>query len=142
MLKAKYPIANSLCTAISIMLILAITMHNIPKGLAIGVAFGALAAANPSATLVGAIGLAVGIGIQNISEGMAVSMPLRREGFSTMRSFWYGQLSGAVEPIAAIFGAAAVNIADPVPHALAFAAGAMIFVVADEVIPKAHENPS
>jgi ZIP family zinc transporter len=126
----------------SIMLILAITMHNVPEGLAVGVAFGALAAAHPSATLAGAIGLVIGIGIQNLPEGMAVSMPLRGEGFSQLRSFWYGQLSGTVEPLAAVFGAAAVIIAEPLlPYALAFAAGAMIFVVAEEVIPEAQSNP-
>jgi ZIP family zinc transporter len=126
----------------SVMLILAITIHNIPEGLAVGVAFGALAAVHPVATLAGAIGLAVGIGIQNFPEGMAVSMPLRREGFSRARSFWYGQLSGVVEPLAAVAGAAAVIVAQPVlPYALAFAAGAMIFVVAEEVIPEAQENP-
>lgn len=126
----------------SIMLILAITIHNIPEGLAVGVAFGALAAAHPAATLAGAIGLAVGIGIQNFPEGMAVSMPLRRDGFSPARSFWYGQLSGLVEPVAAVAGAAAVILAQPVlPYALAFAAGAMIFVVAEEVIPEAQGNP-
>jgi len=126
----------------SIMLILAITTHNIPEGLAVGVAFGALAAAHPTATLAGAIGLAVGIGIQNLPEGMAVAMPLRREGFSRARSFWYGQLSGLVEPMAAVVGAAAVILAEPVlPFALAFAAGAMIFVVAEEVIPEAQGNP-
>jgi len=126
----------------STMLILAITTHNIPEGLAVGVAFGALAAAYPAATLAGAIGLAVGIGIQNFPEGMAVSMPLRREGFSQWRSFWYGQLSGLVEPMAAVAGAVAVILAEPIlPYALAFAAGAMIFVVAEEVIPEAQENP-
>jgi ZIP family zinc transporter len=127
----------------SIMLILAITMHNIPEGLAIGVAFGALVASIPTATLAGAVGLVIGIGIQNFPEGMAVSMPLLRDGFSKKQSFWYGQLSGLVEPMAAILGAAAVIIAEPIlPYALAFAAGAMIFVVAEEVIPNAQENPS
>ncbi|MBP2145509.1 ZIP family zinc transporter [Methanofollis sp. W23] len=126
----------------SLMLILAVTVHNIPEGLAVGVGFGALAAAHPSATLAGAVGLAVGIGLQNFPEGMAVSMPLRREGFSRLRSFWYGQLSGVVEPAAAVFGAAAVIVAAPVlPYALAFAAGAMIFVVAAEVIPEAQGSP-
>lgn len=126
----------------SLMLILAVTVHNIPEGLAVGVGFGALAAAHPSATLAGAVGLAVGIGLQNFPEGMAVSMPLRREGFSRLRSFWYGQLSGVVEPVAAVVGASAVIVAAPVlPYALAFAAGAMIFVVAEEVIPEAQGSP-
>ncbi len=126
----------------SLMLVLAVTLHNIPEGLAVGVAFGALAAASPAATLAGAIGLAVGIGIQNFPEGMAVSMPLRREGMSVRRSLWYGQLSGLVEPLAAVLGAAAVILAQPLlPYALAFAAGAMIFVVAEEVIPNAQSTP-
>lgn len=126
----------------SLMLILAVTIHNIPEGLAVGVGFGALAAAHPSATLAGAVGLTVGIGLQNLPEGMAVSMPLRREGLSRLRSFWYGQLSGIVEPMAAVVGAAAVIVAAPVlPYALAFAAGAMIFVVAEEVIPEAQGSP-
>jgi zinc transporter, ZIP family len=136
------PIGERVSHQGSIMLILAVTMHNIPEGLAVGVAFGALAAGSPSATLAGAIGLAVGIGIQNFPEGMAVSMPLRREGVSLRRSFWYGQLSGIVEPAAAVVGAIAVILAEPVlPYALAFAAGAMIFVVAEEVIPGAQQNP-
>ena len=126
----------------SLMLILAVTIHNIPEGLAVGVGFGALAAAHPAATFAGAVGLAVGIGLQNFPEGMAVSMPLRRENPSRLRSFWYGQLSGIVEPMAAVVGAAAVIVAAPVlPYALAFAAGAMIFVVAEEVIPGAQGSP-
>jgi ZIP family zinc transporter len=121
------------------LLVLAITLHNIPEGLAIGVAFGALAAGMPAATLAGAAALALGIGIQNFPEGLAVSMPLRREGLSTFRSFWYGQLSAVVEPVAAVIGAAAVIIVRPVlPYALAFAAGAMIFVVIEEVIPESQ----
>jgi len=112
----------------STLLILAITLHNIPEGLAIGVAFGAIAAGYPSATLGGAVALAIGIGIQNFPEGMAVSVPLRREGISRPKSFWYGQLSAVVEPIAGIVGAAAVILAEPIlPYALGFAAGAMIF---------------
>ncbi len=123
----------------STLLILAITLHNIPEGLAVGVAFGAVASGFPSATLAGAMALAVGIGIQNFPEGLAVSMPLRREGMSRLRSFWYGQLSGIVEPAAAVIGAAAVIIAKPVlPYALGFAAGAMIFVVVEEVIPESQ----
>jgi len=125
----------------STLLVLAITLHNIPEGLAVGVAFGALAANLPSATLGTAIALALGIGIQNFPEGLAVSMPLRREGMSRGKSFWYGQLSAVVEPIAGVIGAAAVIIAQPVlPYALAFAAGAMIFVVIEEVIPEAQRG--
>ena len=123
------------------LLILAITMHNIPEGLAVGVAFGALAAGLPSATLGAAIALAIGIGIQNFPEGLAVSMPLRREGMSRGKSFWYGQLSAIVEPIAGVIGAAAVIIAQPIlPYALAFAAGAMIFVVIEEVVPESQRG--
>jgi ZIP family zinc transporter len=125
-----------------LMLILAITTHNIPEGLAVGVAFGAVALGVPHATLVGAISLAIGIGLQNFPEGMAVSLPLRREGLTALKSFWYGQLSGLVEPLAAVLGAAAVLLVEPVlPYALAFAAGAMVFVVSEEVIPKAQNNP-
>jgi ZIP family zinc transporter len=123
----------------SVLLVLAITLHNIPEGLAVGIAFGALAADIPSASLAGAIALALGIGIQNFPEGAAVSVPLRREGMSRLKSFWYGQLSGAVEPVAAVLGAAAVVAVRPIlPYALAFAAGAMIFVVVEEVIPEAQ----
>lgn len=121
------------------LLVLAITLHNIPEGLAVGVAFGAVAANLPQATLAGAVALAVGIGLQNFPEGLAVAMPLRREGMSPLRSFWYGQLSAAVEPVAGAIGAAAVLIAQPLmPYALAFAAGAMIFVVVEEVIPESQ----
>lgn len=123
----------------SVLLVLAITIHNIPEGLAVGVAFGALAADLPSATLGGAIALALGIGIQNFPEGAAVSVPLRREGVSRLKSFWYGQLSGAVEPIAGLFGAVAVVVMRPIlPYALAFAAGAMIYVVVEELIPESQ----
>ncbi len=123
----------------SILLVLAITLHNIPEGLAIGVAFGAVAAGFPSATLPAAIALAIGIGIQNFPEGLAVSMPLRREGMSLLKSFWFGQLSAIVEPVAGIIGAAAVLIAQPIlPYALSFAAGAMIFVVVEELIPESQ----
>ncbi|MGW8187776.1 MAG: ZIP family metal transporter, partial [Desulfobacterales bacterium] len=118
----------------SVLLVLAITIHNIPEGLAVGVAFGALAADIPSASLAGAVALAIGIGIQNFPEGAAVSVPLRREGFSRFRAFWYGQLSGVVEPVAGILGAFAVIVMRPLlPYALAFAAGAMIFVVVEEL---------
>ncbi len=123
----------------SILLILAITLHNIPEGLAVGVAFGALAADLPAASLAGAMALALGIGIQNFPEGTAVSVPLRREGFSLFKSFWYGQLSGIVEPVAGVLGAVAVIVMKPIlPYALAFAAGAMIFVVVEELIPESQ----
>jgi len=125
----------------SVLLVLAITLHNIPEGLAVGVAFGAVAAGFDSATMGGAIALAVGIGIQNFPEGTAVSIPLRRQGFSRLKSFMYGQASGVVEPIAAVIGAAAVFYARPLlPYALAFAAGAMIFVVVEEVIPESQAS--
>jgi len=125
----------------STLLVLAITLHNIPEGLAVGVAFGALAAGLPATTLGAAIALAIGIGIQNFPEGLAVSMPLRREGLSRRRSFWYGQLSGIVEPVAGVVGAAAVIVAQPIlPYALAFAAGAMIFVVIEELVPEAQRG--
>lgn len=127
----------------SVLLVLAITLHNIPEGLAVGVAFGGAAAGLPAATLVGAITLTVGIALQNFPEGLAVAMPLRREGFSPLKSFGYGQASGAVEPIAGIIGAAAVLIARPIlPYALGFAAGAMIFVVVEEVIPESQRGGS
>lgn len=123
----------------SILLVLAITIHNIPEGLAVGVAFGALAADLPSASLGGALALALGIGIQNFPEGTAVSVPLRREGLSRLKSFWYGQLSGMVEPVAGVVGAALVIYMRPIlPYALAFAAGAMIYVVVEELIPEAQ----
>ncbi len=125
----------------STLLVLAITLHNIPEGLAVGVAFGAVAAGFESSTLTGAIALAIGIGIQNFPEGVAVSMPLRRDGMSRRRSFMYGQFSGMVEPIAAMIGAASVVFIEPLlPYALSFAAGAMIFVVAEEVIPGSQEK--
>ena len=123
------------------LLVLAITMHNLPEGLAVGVAFGATAAGLPSATVAGAMALAIGIGIQNFPEGMAVSLPLRREGMSPFKSFWYGQLSALVEPVAAVIGAAAVLAAQPIlPYALAFAAGAMIFVVVEELVPESQRS--
>ncbi|MFC1787131.1 ZIP family metal transporter [Halobacteriota archaeon] len=125
----------------STLLTLAITLHNIPEGLAVGVAFGAVAAGFPAATLTAAIALAVGIGIQNFPEGLAVSMPLRRDGMSRFRSFWYGQLSAIVEPVAGVIGAAAVILIRPLlPYALSFAAGAMIFVVVEELIPESQRG--
>jgi ZIP family zinc transporter len=123
----------------SVLLVLAITLHNIPEGLAVGVAFGAAASGHGTATLGAAIALAVGIGLQNFPEGAAVSVPLRREGLSRTKSFWYGQLSGAVEPVAGVIGAAAVIFMQPLlPYALSFAAGAMIYVVAEELIPESQ----
>ncbi|MBF0204266.1 MAG: ZIP family metal transporter [Desulfamplus sp.] len=125
----------------SVLLVLAITLHNIPEGLAVGVAFGAAGSGFPSASLAGAIALAVGIGIQNFPEGAAVSVPLRREGFSKARAFWYGQMSGIVEPIAGVIGAYAVFAMRPLlPYALAFAAGAMIYVVVEELIPEGKSD--
>ena len=126
----------------SILLVMAITLHNFPEGLAVGVAFGAVAAADiSSASLSGAIALALGIGIQNFPEGAAVSVPLRREGLSRFKCFWYGQLSGTVEPIAGLLGAALVLLIRPVlPYALAFAAGAMIFVVVEDIVPESHRE--
>ena len=125
----------------SILLVTAITLHNIPEGLAVGVAFGAAAAGVEGATLAAAVALTIGIGLQNFPEGMAVAMPLRREGLSPFRAFWYGQLSAIVEPIAAVLGAGLVLLMRPIlPFALAFAAGAMIFVVAEELIPEAQRE--
>jgi zinc transporter, ZIP family len=119
------------------LLVLAITLHNIPEGLAIGVLFGGVASGIPEASIAGAVVLAFGIGLQNFPEGIAVAMPLRRSGVSKFKSFWYGQLSAIVEPIAGVIGAVAVTFFTPLlPYALAFAAGAMIFVVVEEVIPE------
>jgi len=125
-----------------IMLILSITIHNIPEGLAVGVAFGTLQNTNVSLeTLMGAITIAVGIGLQNFPEGAAVSIPLRREGFSRKKSFFLGQASGLVEPIAGVIGAAlVVHIESILPYALAFAAGAMILVAVHELIPECQRN--
>jgi ZIP family zinc transporter len=123
----------------SVLLVLAITLHNVPEGLAVGVAFGAVGAEIPSASLAGAVALALGIGLQNFPEGAAVSVPLRREGFGRLKSFLYGQASGIVEPIAGVLGAAAVLMIRPIlPYALAFAAGAMIYVVIEELIPESQ----
>ena len=123
----------------SVLLVLAITLHNIPEGLAVGVAFGVLASNPDMAALGGAIALALGIGLQNFPEGAAVSIPLRREGFSRRRAFWYGQLSGVVEPMAGVIGAFLVIMMTPIlPYALSFAAGAMIFVVVEELIPESQ----
>ena len=123
------------------LLVLAITLHNIPEGLAVGVLFGAAAHGMEGATIAGAVALAIGIGIQNFPEGFAVAMPLRRAGASRFKSFWYGQLSAIVEPIAGVIGAVAVVYMEPLlPFALAFAAGAMIFVVVEEVIPETQRD--
>ncbi|XP_038048251.1 zinc transporter ZIP11-like [Patiria miniata] len=123
-----------------LLLIVAITIHNIPEGLAVGVGFGAIGK-TPSATFESARNLAIGIGIQNFPEGLAVSLPLRGSGYSTWMSFWYGQLSGMVEPIAGVLGALAVVVAEPIlPYALSFAAGAMVYVVADDILPEAQTS--
>lgn len=126
----------------SVLLVMAITLHNIPEGLAVGVAFGAVAVgAGASSTLAGAVALAIGIGLQNFPEGAAVSIPLRREGFSRRKAFLYGQASGVVEPLAGVLGAYAVIKIQPIlPYALAFAAGAMIYVVIEELIPEAQRE--
>lgn len=123
------------------LMVMAITLHNIPEGLAVGVLFGGVAAGIPEASIAGALALAIGIGIQNFPEGIAVSMPMRRQGVSRLKCFWYGQLSAIVEPIAAVIGAVAVTFFTPIlPYALAFAAGAMIFVVVEEVIPETQQD--
>ena len=125
----------------SVLLVSAITLHNIPEGLAVGVAFGAVAAGIPGAALPAAFALALGIGIQNFPEGAAVSIPLRRVGMSRAKSFFWGQLSGVVEPIAGVLGALAVLAFRPLlPYALCFAAGAMIYVVVEELVPEAHTS--
>jgi ZIP family zinc transporter len=125
----------------TILLVLAITLHNIPEGLAVGVAFGAVAEGIPGADLPAAIALAIGIGIQDFPEGLAVALPLRRFGLSRRKSFMWGQLSGAVEPLAAMLGVGLVMIATPLlPYLLAFAAGAMIYVVVEEVIPESQRE--
>ena len=123
------------------LLILAITLHNVPEGLAVGVAFGAAAADMPAASLSAAVALAFGIGLQNFPEGLAISLPLRREGVSVWKCFFAGQASALVEPVAAVLGAAVVLLARPIlPYALSFAAGAMIFVVVEELIPESHRE--
>lgn len=125
----------------SVLLTLAITLHNLPEGLAVGVAFGAAAAGVADTSVASAIALALGIGIQNFPEGLAVSAPLRREGLSRRKAFFLGQASGMVEPLAGILGAAAVYFIQPLlPFALAFAAGAMIYVCVEELIPTAQSG--
>jgi zinc transporter, ZIP family len=136
--KAEGPATNWHRT---VLLVLAITLHNIPEGLAVGVLFGGVAAGLPEASIGGAVALAIGIGLQNFPEGIAVSMPLRRQGLSKFKSFWYGQLSAIVEPVAGVIGALAVIQMQPIlPYALAFAAGAMIFVVIEEVVPETQQD--
>jgi ZIP family zinc transporter len=123
------------------LLVLAITLHNIPEGLAVGVLFGAAAEGMPEASIAAAMALAIGIGIQNFPEGIAVAMPLRRHGVTRVKSFWFGQLSAVVEPVAGVIGALAVIYMQPIlPFALAFAAGAMIYVVVEEVIPETQRD--
>lgn len=125
------------------LLFLAITIHNIPEGLAIGVTFGALASqiASVDASIMGAIGLAIGIGLQNIPEGSSLALPIRAEGYSRKKAFWYGAMSAVVEPIAAVIGAIFVlSMTAILPYALAFAAGAMIFVVVEELIPESQSH--
>jgi ZIP family zinc transporter len=125
----------------SVLMVVAITLHNIPEGLAIGVSFGAAGMGLTGASLGAAIALAIGIGLQNAPEGSAISLPLRGDGLSRVRAWWYGQMSAAVEPVAAVIGAAGVMMMRPIlPYALAFAAGAMIYVVVEEVIPESHSG--
>lgn len=127
----------------NILLVFSITLHNIPEGLAVGVAFGAIQyiTGDLTAATLSAIGLAIGIGIQNFPEGAAVSIPLRSEGVSRRKAFFMGQASGLVEPIAAILGAILVTqVSQILPYALAFAAGAMIYVVVEELIPEAQQK--
>ena len=125
----------------SVLLILAVTLHNIPEGLAVGVAFGALSSNPNEGLLAGAIALSMGIGLQNFPEGTAISVPLRREGFSRSKSFFYGQLSGVVEVVAGVMGAyLVVEMTALLPYALSFAAGAMIFVVVEELIPESQSG--
>ncbi len=127
----------------SMLLVLAITLHNIPEGLAVGVAFGAAGVQKDPAFIAAALSVAIGMGIQNFPEGLAVSAPLRAEGLTRGKSFFWGQFSGLMEPISAVIGAAAVMIVTPIlPYALAFAAGAMIFVVSEELIPEAEADGS
>lgn len=135
-IKKEEPEGISTSWSRKILLVLAITLHNIPEGLAIGVAFGTITSGVEGATLASACILAIGIGLQNFPEGMAVSVPLRSEGMSRKKSFFYGQLSGFVEPISAVIGVILVTLIEPIlPFVLGFAAGAMIYVVAEELIP-------
>jgi ZIP family zinc transporter len=125
----------------AVLLVTAITLHNIPEGLAVGVAFGGVISGSHATSLSAAVALAIGIGLQNFPEGLAVALPLRGEGMNRWKCFSYGQLSAAVEPVAAVIGAAAVVAAAPIlPYALSFAAGAMIYVVVEELIPESHRH--
>ena len=124
----------------AVLLVTAITLHNIPEGLAVGVAFGGADLAIASGGVGGAVALALGIALQNFPEGIAVAMPLRADGMGRLKSFWYGQLSALVEPLAAVAGALAVaSITAILPYALSFAAGAMVYVVVEELIPESHQ---
>lgn len=121
------------------LLFLALTIHNFPEGVAVGVAFGA--AGEDATSIAGAAALALGIGIQDVPEGLALALPLRRDGLSRARAFWLGQLSGIVEPIGAVLGAGAVSLSTALlPYALGFAAGAMVFVVVEELVPEAQAH--
>lgn len=136
-LKNKKNLRNADSLKRSILLIAAITIHNIPEGMAVGVAFGGIASGVPGMTLIGAVMLALGIGIQNFPEGAAVSLPLRNEGFSRLKSFMFGQASALVEPISAVIGVVLVlTIRSILPFLLSFAAGAMIAVAARELLPE------
>ena len=140
-LSSKKALGNNEKVKRCLMLIFSITLHNIPEGLVVGVAFGSLAYGIEGATLATAITLAIGIGLQNFPEGSAVSLPLRREGLSRKKAFFLGQLSGIVEPFAAVLGAVLVlKIQSLLPFLLAFAAGAMIYVVVEELIPESQSN--
>ena len=140
-LKARKNSRNAISLKRSILLVSAITIHNIPEGMAIGVAFGGLASGTPGMTLIAAIMLAVGIGIQNFPEGAAVALPLRNEGFSRFKSFMYGQASGLVEPISAVIGVVLVlTVRSILPFLLAFAAGAMLAVAARELLPESIQE--
>ena len=140
-LKNKEKINNVSSLKRSILLVSAITIHNIPEGMAVGVAFGGLASGIPGMTLIGAIMLAIGIGIQNFPEGAAVALPLRKEGYSRMKSFMFGQISALVEPIAAVIGVVLViSIRSMLPFLLTFAAGAMIAVAARELLPESVKD--
>ena len=121
------------------MMVLAVTLHNIPEGMAVGVVFAGAISQNSGITLAGAFALAIGIAIQNFPEGAIISMPLKSEGASKLKAFWYGTLSGIVEPIGALLTIALTNLVVPVlPYFLSFAAGAMIYVVVEELIPESQ----
>ncbi len=137
----KKDIAHSVSKKRCLALISSISLHNIPEGMIVGVAFGSIAYGISGATLTSAIALAIGIGLQNFPEGSAISLPLRREGYSRKKAFFYGQISGVVEPISAVIGAVMVlKIKLILPFLLSFAAGAMIYVVVEELIPESQTN--